>query len=268
MKIQKQTGGKSSSQGGVSMANKIVNKKLGGQSGYVSSVEPGPLIEPTIKEILAIEKALKGESKELFQENTSFLERAPQDDYADQYKRKNLKYVIRGFDRFVRDTGRFPGMEIAEAHKIDFRPQGVLKAKVRRHGRIVEEYDLGLVSVNVVTNAGVNYVIDSLQGSATINNLRYHGSGTGNTAENVADTALVTETGTRVSGTQGEGASANIFETIATLTYGSSLNIVEHGLFSALTVGTLFDRSVFTAIPVDTSTSIEFTYEWTLNAGG
>ena len=141
------------------------------------------------------------------------------------------------------------------------RPAGILKAKVG-------DADLGLISVNIVTNAGVNYVIDAMQNSATIHNLRWHGSGTSSTAEAVGDTGLGTETGSRVSGTQAEGASANIFQSVATLTYSSSLSITEHGLFSASTVGTLFDRSVFTPIAVNTTTSIEFTYEWTLNAGG
>lgn len=265
--IKKTVGSKSGSEGGIDMS-KTENMSILGRSGYERISEPGPLVEPTMKEILAIERALSGESKDLFEEAMTFLERAPQDDYADRFKRENLKYLIRGFDRVLRDNSRPPGSELAEVFPLDVRPQGVLKAKIRVNGKIVEEHDLGLISVNVVTNAGVNYVIDSLQGSATINNLRHHGSGTSNTAENASDTALGTEVESRVSGTQEEGASANIFKTVATVAYTATRTIVEHGLFSASSGGTLFDRSVFTGIGVDSSTSIEFTYEWTLNAGG
>jgi len=200
---------------------------------------------------------------------------------------KNLKNVIAGFERVNRETSR-----------PDTRPQGVLSIRLVKHAAIeseierriftfthkhreqlkgyglgcltkpVEYYDLGVVSVNVVTDTGVGFIIDAIQALATISNLKFHGSGTTNTAENQTQTALIAEVGTRSTGTQTEGASANIYKTVGTNTYGSSFNIVEHGLFSASSGGVMFDRSIFTAIPVDTSTSIEFTYQWTLNAGG
>lgn len=265
--MEKTVKGNSTSQGGVEM-NKKINIGVGGQSGYIHNVDPLPLVEPTVKDILAIEKALSGKSKELFEEVTSFLERQPQDDYADQYKRENLPYIVRGFTRFLRDTGRFPGMEMAGPYPFDFRPQGVLRMRVRKHGKIVEEHDLGIVSVNVVTNAGVNYIIDAMQGSATITNLKFHASGTDSTSENASDTALGAEVATRATGTTVEGASANIYRSVGTIAYAASFSLREHGLLSASSGGTLFDRSVFALQSVDSSTSIEYTYEWTLNAGG
>lgn len=126
---------------------------------------------------------------------------------------------------------------------------------------------LGLVSTKVVTDGGVGFIVDAMQGLATIANLKFHGSGTGVAAESAANTALGTEVGTRGSGTQLEGASANIYRTVATLTYSSTLAITEHGLFTASTGPILFDRSVFAAINVISGDSIEFTYELTLPSG-
>jgi hypothetical protein len=128
--------------------------------------------------------------------------------------------------------------------------------------------DLGLVSTKVVTTAAVNYIVDALQANTTdVSLFRFHGSGTGTTAEAIGQTALVTETGSRVSGTQTEGASANIYRTVATIAYGSTLAITEHGIFSASSGGTLLDRSLFAAINVVSGDSIQFTYELTVPAG-
>ena len=91
--------------------------------------------------------------------------------------------------------------------------------------------------------------------------------GTGSTAEAIGNTALVTAVESRVSGTQGEGASVNIYRTVATITATSARAIVEHGLFNAATVGTLMDRSVFTVINLSTNDAIQFTYELTVPAG-
>lgn len=220
-----------------------------------------PMIKrPTAAEVLAVERKMKGERLELFQEAFDVLrdEKRAKGEPGVEWRLENLAYLYRGFERVSRESG-------SERQ----RPAGTLRVRVKE-ARVggTDVFDLGLASVNVVTTAGVNYVIDAIQSLATISNLKWHASGTNNTAENVSNTALGSETGSRVSGTQVEGASANIYKTVATVSYGSSLSIVEHGLFSASTTGTLFDRSVFTAIAVDTSTSIEFTYEWTLNAGG
>lgn len=212
--------------------------------------------EPATGRVLATERKMRGDRLELFQGAFDVLHDKKQgkDNPEIAWRLSNLGYLIRGFERVNRES------------RDNFsRPAGVLYARLKTPK---DSIDLGLASVNVVTTAGVNYVIDSLQGLATINNMRWHASGTNNTAENASQTALSAETGSRVSGTQTEGASANIYKTIATLTYGSSLSIVEHGLFSASSTGTLFDRSVFASIAVDTSTGIEFTYEWTLNSGG
>lgn len=127
--------------------------------------------------------------------------------------------------------------------------------------------DYGLVSTKVVTDAGVSAMVSAFRALFTISDFKYHASGTGVAAEAAANTALGTEVGTRVAGTQVVGATANVYKTVATLTYGAAFAVTEHGLLSALTVGTLLDRSVFAAINVANGDSIEFTYELTLPSG-
>lgn len=137
--------------------------------------------------------------------------------------------------------------------------------------------DYGVVSRRVVTTAGVNFLVDALQGTVEPEILRFHGFGTGTTAEAVGDTALVTELttqyavdNTRPTGTLTEGASANIFRTVATLSpdTGGTIAVTEHGVFSANAAGTLLDRSVFTAVNVVAgSDSLQATYDLTIAAG-
>lgn len=130
-----------------------------------------------------------------------------------------------------------------------------------------ERLDLGLISTRLVTDAGVAAIVDAFQNTVELESFTWHGSGTGTTAEAAGDTALVTEVESRVDGSAGEGASANIYRTVGTISYTSSFAITEHGLFSASTAGTLMDRSVFSAINVANGDSIEFTYELTFPSG-
>ena len=121
----------------------------------------------------------------------------------------------------------------------------------------------------VVTDVFVQDVIDSLVAAAYINDFKYHDSGTGTTAEAADQTALVTATGVaRVAGSQAEGASANIYKTIATITYDGAYDVTEHAVFDASTSGIMFDRSVFGIVTVANGEKIEFTYEFTLSSGG
>jgi hypothetical protein len=140
-----------------------------------------------------------------------------------------------------------------------------------------EWLDLGLASVRVVTTAGVNFIVDAFQNTTELENLKYHGFGTGGTAEAVGDTALVTELttqyapdNTRPTGSTIEGATANIYRTVGTLSpdTGGTIAITEHGIFSATTAGTLLDRSLFAAVNlVAGSDSLQATYDLTFTAG-
>lgn len=119
-----------------------------------------------------------------------------------------------------------------------------------------------------VTDVFVADVVDSLVAAAYLNDYKYHDSGTGVGGEVAGDTALGTPCGeSRDAGTQVEGATANIYKTVATHTYAGTFAITEHGVFDASTSGILMDRTVFSAINVTASDKIEFTYELTLTAG-
>jgi hypothetical protein len=147
-------------------------------------------------------------------------------------------------------------------------------AVIRGDGRVLP---LGLAGLRVVTTAGVNFIVDAFQNSVEVENLKYHGLGTGSTAEAVGDNALVTELtteynpdSTRATGSLTEGASANIFRTVGTNTLdgtpGAALR--EHGIFSAASAGTLLDRTVFAAITLSSGDGLQSTYDLTVSAGG
>jgi hypothetical protein len=91
------------------------------------------------------------------------------------------------------------------------------------------------------------------------------------------DTALVTESttalnpdSTRGTGTTTEGASANIYRTVGTVTADAQIVVREHGVFSQAATGggTLLDRTVFTTITLESGDSLQATYELTCSAGG
>lgn len=147
------------------------------------------------------------------------------------------------------------------------RYKGELRAvKIGRDGRRV---DLGVLGTRVVTTAGVNYLASDMNdGASDINAFDWHDSGTGVVAEAVGDTGLGTPAGpARVSGTA-SNPTANQYRSVATISYTATLAITEHGLFSASTAGTLWDRTVFAAVNVVNGESIQFTYTLTINAGG
>lgn len=146
-----------------------------------------------------------------------------------------------------------------------------------RHRRADGEWvDYGVVSRRVVTDAGVAFLVDDWDDSTTdLTTFNYHGCGTGTTAENANQTALVTESttilnpdSTRATGTKSQPA-ANQLRTTGTVTFDGSGAITEHGLFSQAATGggTLWDRSVFSAINVASGDSISFQYTCTINSG-
>ena len=140
-----------------------------------------------------------------------------------------------------------------------------------------EEIDYGVVSRRVITDAGVAFLVDDWDADTTdITTMNYHGCGTGVGAEAAGDTALGTESttalnpdSTRATGTKSQPA-ANQLRSIGTLTFDAGAAITEHGLLSQAATGggTLWDRSVFSAINVTSGDSIQFTYTCTLSSGG
>ena len=137
----------------------------------------------------------------------------------------------------------------------------------RADGRWV---DYGTVGYKVVTTAFVNYMVDQLQTeTSTWGDFKFHDSGVGTTAAAVGDTDIETTDGeSRATGTQTEGASANIYRSVGTISYTTTKAITEHGLFNAATAGTLLDRHVFSAINVVNGDSVQFTFDFTVSSGG
>ena len=129
--------------------------------------------------------------------------------------------------------------------------------------------DYGIVGYRVVTTAFVNFMVDQLQAETSQwGDFKFHDSGVGVTAEAVGDTDIETTDGeSRATGTQTEGASANIYRSVGTISYTTTKAITEHGLFSQVTGTTLMDRTVFTAVNVVNGDSIQFTYDLTCTAG-
>lgn len=136
--------------------------------------------------------------------------------------------------------------------------------------------DFGLVSLRVVTNNGVAYIVDAFQNLVELESMKYHAIGTGNTAESAAQSALANELttqynpdNTRATGTTTEVA-ANTYRTVGTNEVDASVGIVEHGLFNQAATGggVMFDRSVFNVINLSSGNRIESTYDWTATAGG
>lgn len=135
----------------------------------------------------------------------------------------------------------------------------------------------GLASLRVITTAGVNFLTDAFQGLQNIGLMRYHGIGTGTNAESSGDTGLQTElttqltpASTRATGTQTEGASANIFRTVGSNQVNSTVTVAEHGIFNvaAVNTGILFDRSQFAGVGLVNGNTFQTTYDLTSAAGG
>jgi hypothetical protein len=125
-------------------------------------------------------------------------------------------------------------------------------------------------SQGIVTTVGVNYMASDFASGGvtpTISGFKFHDSGTGTAAEAITDTTITPAGPARVTGTP-SNPSANVYKTIATVAYTSTLAITEWGLFSAATSGTLWDRRKFSAINVVNGDSIQFTYSLTISAGG
>lgn len=152
--------------------------------------------------------------------------------------------------------------------------QSALYVRARQNG---EWFDYGCVGRHVVTNAGVAILADDfVDGSGEVTNFKYHGVGTGATAEAVGDTALVTESttalnpdSTRATGTN-TNPSAPVYRSIGTVTFDASATIQEHGIFSQAATGggTLWDRTVHGSLAMGSGDAIQYTYELTVNAGG
>lgn len=186
-------------------------------------------------------------------------------DWLNDWKESNRGNILRGLNK----------ISIAREHEIPTF-YGLLWAK--HYDSEKEDWvDYGLVSTRVVTNAGVDFIVDAFQNTTEVENLKYHGIGTTDSpGEAVGDTALQAELSTvynpdntRATGSTVEGGGTNVYRTVGTNTVDGSAAIVEHGIFSQAATGggTLLDRSVFSVINLSASDSLQTTYDLTFTAG-
>jgi hypothetical protein len=147
---------------------------------------------------------------------------------------------------------------------------------VRKGHAKYQVIDYGVVSRKVITDLGAAAIVNAFRNTFEIELFNFHGLGTGAAAEAAANTTLTTELTTQYStdnvrptGTQSAPA-ANQYQSVATITVDANVSITEHGLFSQAAVpgGTLWDRSVFTALALNSGDSIIATYIATITAGG
>jgi hypothetical protein len=188
--------------------------------------------------------------------------------------RPDAEWLEEQFQKLYED-GSFNVPALAAEARLD----GLAVAYAELYGKVFHSdgtvTDYGLLGRRVVTDAGVAYLASCFDNTAEPELFKYHGFGTGTTAEAAGDTALVTELTTQyaVDSTRPTGSqahSSNTYTTVATLSpdSGGTIAITEHGIFSASSAGTLWDRTKFTAINlVAGSDSLQSTYVLTLPSG-
>lgn len=143
---------------------------------------------------------------------------------------------------------------------------------------VVSITDYGKVGKRVVTTTGVGFIVDAFQNLTEVENMKYHGFGTGGGAEATNNTALTTELTTeyatdnvRPTGSQTEGADSTVYRTVGTLDPDSAVAITEHGIFSQAATGggVLLDKTLFSVVNVAAAgDTLEATYDLTIAAGG
>jgi hypothetical protein len=138
---------------------------------------------------------------------------------------------------------------------------GFVKARVLDpSGRVKEEKDLGY---NLIVDTGKQGIADQLLAAPTIPKPTHMGIGTGTTAPAAANTALVTETGTRQALTKSR--SGNVVTNVATFGAGVGTGaITEAAIFTASAAGTMYSRIVFSAINKGANDTLELTWTYTI----
>jgi hypothetical protein len=134
-----------------------------------------------------------------------------------------------------------------------FGPDGALKEKLESH--------------NVIVTVGKDFLASFLQSAAAAAStftMKYVAVGTDATSEAVANTALGTEVG-RHTGTVSY-LSGGIYQVTATFATGSGTGaIVEYGLLSSNTAGTLMGRMTSSVVNVGSNDTLTVTYQITFS---
>jgi hypothetical protein len=136
-------------------------------------------------------------------------------------------------------------------------------------GIITLQGTLRAVLIRADTTAFAELMVDQLQTETSVwGDFKFHDSGVGVTGAAITDTDIETTDGeARATGTQTENGS-KVYQSVGTITYTTTKAITEHGLFNAASGVTLLDRHTFTAINVENTDSIQFTFDFTVADGG
>ena len=129
--------------------------------------------------------------------------------------------------------------------------------------------NVGLVSQGLTTVEFRDFQVDQLVAeSSEYGDYKFHRPGTSNAAENNTDVGLTADAGLEATGAQAEGASADIYKSIATVTADTSETWQEHSIASQTGAGggTMMDRNVLSpTVSVVNLDTVEFTYQITFN---
>ena len=130
--------------------------------------------------------------------------------------------------------------------------------------------NVGLVSHGKVTVEFRDFQVDNLVSDTTEwGDFKFHRPGTSTQAESNADTGLIADAGLEATGTQLEGATADIYKSVATVTADATETWEEHSIASQTGAGggSLMDRSLISPnVSVVNLDTVEFTYQMTVNA--
>lgn len=124
-----------------------------------------------------------------------------------------------------------------------------------------------MAAADIYTNTGRGYVAGILAGTTTAVTTFYGNVSTDATAKTalVGDTTLLSEVGTaRIACTQTNPTTTltgDTAQSVFTYTATGSVSIAMAAVFTALTVGVMLNESSFTAIPIVSGDSIQFTFK-------
>ena len=156
---------------------------------------------------------------------------------------------------------KVPALEIHTLLTIKHMRKGDVLSTQQVHNRVITDaFVEAIVDAMVATNDTDTVLTD-------FNDFQWHASGTGTTAEAQTQAILDTEVESRVSGTKAEGTTAEIYKSVATVTYTGTHTLREHAVFNKVSGGIMLDRTLFAAVSVVLDDKVEFTYEVTFTAG-